>query len=99
MTARPLVSVGDIVNAEAGDYHRGANGELVPGDGDLHLRVTRVPDRAATWDGDWLALRGVEMPLGQPERDEMPFVIHRRALPGYVPAPRRSWAAPGLVEW
>ena len=48
----------------------------------------------ATWDGDWIALRGVEMPLGQPERDEMPYVIHRRALPGYEP--RRLPLVPGL---
>ncbi|WP_329100316.1 hypothetical protein OG792_17955 [Micromonospora sp. NBC_01699] len=86
---RPLVKIGDIVNAEQDDYQRGTRPHLTPGDGDLHMRVTYLPRDAAVWGGDWLPMRGVEMPPGGPAQPEMPFVVHRRALPGYVP-PRRS---------
>lgn len=97
MTGRPLVNVGDVVNAEEGDYHRGDGPTLRPGAGDLHLRVTHVPMDAATWEGDWVALRGVEKPPGEPEQPEAAYVIRRRALPGY--RPRRLPAVPGLAEW
>jgi hypothetical protein len=40
---------------------------------------------------------GVEMPPGQPGQSEMPFVVHRHALPGYEP--RRLPAVAGQVEW
>ncbi|RKR91312.1 hypothetical protein BDK92_5705 [Micromonospora pisi] len=97
MPARPLVQVGDIVNAEFFDYHRVVSGELTGGRGDLHLRVTHLPDDADTRAGDWIALRGVELRPGEREGDEMPFVVHRRALPGYQP--RQLPEVPGLVEW
>ncbi|MGW4464701.1 hypothetical protein [Micromonospora sp. NPDC004704] len=87
MNARALVSVGDIVNAEAEDYYRGGQVGVQHGDGDLHIRVTHVPMDAATWAGDWVTVRGVEMPPGQPEQPEACFVVHARALPGFDPAP------------
>ncbi|MEV4626822.1 hypothetical protein AB0J90_11105 [Micromonospora sp. NPDC049523] len=94
-SGKPLVEIGDIVNAEHDEYHRGAHPHLQPGDGDLHLRVKYLPKDASVWGGEWLSLRGVEMPPGEPEKPEMPFVVRRRALPGHVP----DWlpAAPGTI--
>ncbi|MGW4467686.1 hypothetical protein [Micromonospora sp. NPDC004704] len=97
MTGRPLVSLGDIVNAEAGDYYRGDRGPLERGEGDLHMRVTHVLASTETYAGDWIALRGIERPPGQPEQPEACFVVHRRALPGYEPRPLPTVA--GQVEW
>ncbi|RKR89800.1 hypothetical protein BDK92_4157 [Micromonospora pisi] len=90
MTGRPLVSPGDIVDAEAGDYHR----ESVPlhqdNMGDLHLRVTHVPMDAGAYDTEWVTLRGVEKPTGKPEQPEAEYVIRRRVLLDREPAAPRG---------
>ncbi|RKR91517.1 hypothetical protein BDK92_5915 [Micromonospora pisi] len=77
MSGRPLVSVGDIVNAEGEDYYRGTGANRRPGVGDLHLRITQAP---LNTNQEWVLVHGIEKPLGKPERPEADYVIRRRVL-------------------
>ncbi|RKR85897.1 hypothetical protein BDK92_0111 [Micromonospora pisi] len=77
MSGRPLGNVGDIVNAEGEDYYRGTGADRRPGVGDLHLRITQAPLNTTQ---EWIVVRGIEKPLGKPERPEADYVIRRRVL-------------------
>ncbi|RKR91525.1 hypothetical protein BDK92_5923 [Micromonospora pisi] len=79
MSDRPLVNVGDIVNAEGEDYYRGTGADRRPGVGDLHLRITQVPTDTDD-NREWVLVRGIEKPLGKPEHPEADYVIRRRVL-------------------
>ncbi|MFI6760885.1 hypothetical protein ACIBF5_17300 [Micromonospora sp. NPDC050417] len=80
MSDEPLVKVGDIVNAEGEDYYRGTGANRRPGVGDLHLRVTQVPTHTHDDNREWIPVRGIEKPMGKPERPEAEYVIRRRVL-------------------
>ncbi|RKR91382.1 hypothetical protein BDK92_5777 [Micromonospora pisi] len=92
MTGRPFpLNVGDIVHAEADDYHRGGN---APGHqdamDDLHLRITHLPMDAGANDTEWITVRGIEKPMGKPELPEAEYVIRRRVLLDREPATPRG---------
>ncbi|RKR87899.1 hypothetical protein BDK92_2200 [Micromonospora pisi] len=80
MIGSAFVQVGDIVNAEAGDYRRTRTPAYQDNMGDLHLRLTHVPMDAGAYDTEWVSVRGVEKPTGKPELPEADYVIRRRAL-------------------
>ncbi|MGW4464414.1 hypothetical protein [Micromonospora sp. NPDC004704] len=82
--------VGDLINAERADYRRSSAPAHQDSMGDLHLRVTHVPMDAGAYDTEWLTVRGIEKPTGQPEQPEAVFVIRRSVLLDSEPAAPRG---------
>ncbi|MGW4465953.1 hypothetical protein [Micromonospora sp. NPDC004704] len=75
-----MVSVGDVINAEEGDYRRESVPAYQDTMGDLHLRVTHVPMDAGVYDTEWVTVRGIEKPMGKPELPEAAYAIRRPVL-------------------
>ncbi|MFK3984145.1 hypothetical protein ACI2K4_27710 [Micromonospora sp. NPDC050397] len=80
MTGRATVSVGDVINAELGDYRRTVVPAYEDSMGDLHLRVTHAPADAGAYDTEWITVRGIEKPMGKPELPEAEYLIRRGVL-------------------
>ncbi|WP_326556609.1 hypothetical protein [Micromonospora sp. NBC_01796] len=78
--APAMVRVGDVINAEEGDYRRDREPAYRDSMGDLHLRVTHVPMDAGAYDTEWVTVRGIEKPMGKPELPEAAYAIRRRVL-------------------
>lgn len=80
MTGRAMVRVGDVINAELGDFQRTVVPAYEDSIGDLHLRVTHAPMDAGAYDTEWVAVLGIEKPMGRPELPEAEYVIRRSVL-------------------
>jgi hypothetical protein len=79
-----LVTVGDVLNLEDGDYFTGA-GPFDYGDRKMRVRVKHVPPGAAGRRGDWLGMLVVEVLAGGADGRDLAIIAHQRVLPGYVP--------------
>ena len=90
MSYVPLISVGEVIEMEPGDYLLGT-GPYTYSDPPLRLRVDHLPEGADTFTGEWLALAGVELSRDGSDGERREIIARVAALPGYRgPARPRS---------